>query len=119
MQRIPLMAVTLASVLYSFSAQADTTKRLFEYCLDLPRKSIEHAYCDGYIAGVRDIVIVKRQALGCSTDALSATSAEQLTEDFLIWARQHTERWNEPAYESMLSMLERQFPCPQASRHSH
>ncbi len=93
-------------------ASAETTGVLFRQCMDFPRKKNEFYYCLGYMAGVHDIMNIKRDNLQCGPTELPNVSNNELVEQFLDWARQNPERWDEPAYLGMIATIDTFYPCP-------
>ena len=111
MSRILFLSLMIVS-LFPVQSLADTTGILYKQCLDLPRKKHAYYYCVGYMAGVHDIIQIKRQNLDCGETKLAQISNETLIAQFMEWARQHSERWDEPAYKGMVSMIDVYYPCP-------
>ena len=94
------------------SAMAETTGTLFRECMDFPRKQLEFKYCLGYMAGVHDIMNIKRDNLGCGKTNLPSVENSTLVQQFIAWAKKHPDRWDEPGYMGIIATIDANYPCP-------
>lgn len=94
------------------AAMAETTGNLYEQCLNFPRKQYLYKYCLGYMAGVHDIINIKREILKCGPTDLPSLSNATLTEKFVSWARKNPSEWERPAFDGMIKMIDENYPCP-------
>lgn len=115
--RLPLalLSFLFIAAIFPMHAQADGTGTLYKHCRDFPRKELQRAYCEGYVNGARDVVIIKRALIGCiekpDAERLATAHPDTIIEQFLAWAKKHPDTWDEAAYTSIISVVDEAYPC--------